>query len=885
MAAKYDRWHRIRLSGDQDKAKSFIPEARQLLGYLEEQRRLGIIKSELITRTLQDGSVIRAQFVGDQPLVEIHSPSAGTEPKPPAILEGFIVRPSEATGQNANTDKDHVLLRPRSKRAWRGYFYDTDAVPTDYPLRYGVYGTFGTTPLFPDGLGYAGNIDWRSADEQRMVTFHGPESRYFKNTTLSSPINKFVYFKGQQLLDLADVEVALIGAGTNAKVRGACLREERNLTGDDAALNGPSLFVIVTHFGFSTRTEYLLRFQVRPTEAAHPLAVRASATGRVAWWEAAMLEIVPESGRVLTSWAYPYSLRDDEHPWHFNQSGTEARCIRRSTSSGGDTYEVRVTVDPPAYSVVETIPCPELTSTTQDDWTQQGQPVLSTYAGDNGIYAVVNYDCFDPGYTHGDTGGRIVVPAPNDGYTALDGGSSSTSDSVVMRTRTVDNMPDSAWLKAAVDFRDDVPVYGYWRMPERHSTLQMSRDIDLTVHTDRNTTGISYLELYPAFWTLQSTITTVITATGTGHIEIGYAREEITGGLKTDWMEEVATTTENASQVTDTGENSVATVVLSGYGADESPTDNDCDVGNGTINLLANPRTITNGASTWPLSTTTSASGSFSCADTASNDVHDRTYCVGYLDLRYRLALTCILDNHTTTGRSASKTQTIGSYSDWQNLGKSPVSGGTNLLDAHSSAIAFDRLAPVQLRSETTALFEVPDGYTLSSSTSSGSYTAKWHGDGVGTLTYQQMIRGQAYFPSLSLSDYGGGSLYTEAAKTPKLVAQAVDTGTTGSVTTSSIDLALRLVTTLGEKLSVPSLTADDPNAPDNYRFGAWQVYKKAYCFSMSLPKAGAATQYFSGLGNALTGEPSRLTLTELTGTTRPRFHPISILTPTRIPT
>lgn len=68
--SRYD--FEYRLLGDVVKAPAAaLGYARKLLGYLAGQRRLGAAKTQMIERTMRDGTVVRAEFVGDQAQVTV----------------------------------------------------------------------------------------------------------------------------------------------------------------------------------------------------------------------------------------------------------------------------------------------------------------------------------------------------------------------------------------------------------------------------------------------------------------------------------------------------------------------------------------------------------------------------------------------------------------------------------------------------------------------------------------------------------------------------------------------------------------------------------------------------------------------------------------------
>src|SRR5690606_33738713 len=69
----------------------------------------------------------------------------------------------------------------------------------------GRKGTYGAR--FPEGVRYAGNVDWRGKDGER-VSWYGPERRYWAAPYLSlhSQYGRFVFILGHKLLDLQEYD-------------------------------------------------------------------------------------------------------------------------------------------------------------------------------------------------------------------------------------------------------------------------------------------------------------------------------------------------------------------------------------------------------------------------------------------------------------------------------------------------------------------------------------------------------------------------------------------------------------------------------------------------------------------------------------------------------
>lgn len=73
---RYTDWTHVHVVGDRAAAAPHVPYGRKLLGYLAEQRARGD-QQAVIVRATEDGSVVRAEFIGSIPRITITPATAG----------------------------------------------------------------------------------------------------------------------------------------------------------------------------------------------------------------------------------------------------------------------------------------------------------------------------------------------------------------------------------------------------------------------------------------------------------------------------------------------------------------------------------------------------------------------------------------------------------------------------------------------------------------------------------------------------------------------------------------------------------------------------------------------------------------------------------------
>ncbi len=204
---RYSGWTPIVVVGDREVAAQHVPEARKLLGFvLEEAKRNGLGIANL-RRELQDGTVLLAEKISELPRVTIIAPGPPPVEEPPEPRGGFIVWPrwDVPTGDPAQrgsqvdpTGNDPTAwLEFAGSRVVTRYWRRWDVVDQIQGARYESY---NRPDLYPDGLYFFGNIDWKDG-EDLALSFYGFCSRYVHDVALLDIGARWVLQQGQALFD------------------------------------------------------------------------------------------------------------------------------------------------------------------------------------------------------------------------------------------------------------------------------------------------------------------------------------------------------------------------------------------------------------------------------------------------------------------------------------------------------------------------------------------------------------------------------------------------------------------------------------------------------------------------------------------------------------
>lgn len=456
MSGRYGGWRR--LSGATAERPDLLDLGKKLLAEVDTQRQLSGVKTLSQRRTLPDGSVVEAGFTYDHPWINVTAgPKEGGRIEARSI-EGFIVRPSDATDQWENADLNHVVLTP-SGSGFVAAFYDEAHRPAGYDSR-PLYGEW-----LPDGLLRYGNVDWRPADESVWVSWMGPSGRYFGYGFGSYGAGPWVFLHGKVLFDCENPEhVAVLDGIANGGliVRGACILRAGLASHLLVALRDDNI------------GEYLLRVRLESPTMQTKLAglgVQGAAH------EFADVEVLASSAELLL--VAESDFPDGYHPYCFNSDGTEARRIFYKS---GTTYEVQIIEDADGVWSRNVVEATTYGST--ETWSAE-----RAYAP-AGSYALTYWV---------DSGGGTFTSHSMSGHhhQSYDEGTATetvgTIEPITLSSISYTNVPEATTQKFAVDFWN-----GEWRYAHQHLSVTTNTSnyaCDMSVNSSRDT---GYFALGPS---------------------------------------------------------------------------------------------------------------------------------------------------------------------------------------------------------------------------------------------------------------------------------------------------------------------------------------------------------------------------------------------------
>lgn len=196
-AIRHTDWTHVHVVGDRSQAAGYVPFARKVLGaVVVDAAHLGL-RTHQITKHLPDGAVVIGELRGGIPRMTIvPPPQHSTTSDPLRGKDDFVVWARDATHPlGIDALYPQQILRP----GWTTFFFDADT--TGYAAFGGKKGTYRA--ILPEGVRYAGNLDWRSKDEER-IQWYGPSSRYFVDGYRRplAQYGRWVFCLGQVLLDV-----------------------------------------------------------------------------------------------------------------------------------------------------------------------------------------------------------------------------------------------------------------------------------------------------------------------------------------------------------------------------------------------------------------------------------------------------------------------------------------------------------------------------------------------------------------------------------------------------------------------------------------------------------------------------------------------------------
>lgn len=190
-------WTHVHVDGDRDAAAPHVPFGRKLLGAVQADAAFQSLKVHKLQRVMQDGTEVTAEIHGAIPRITI-KPAPPPPPAPP-VLQGsddFVVWPRDAA-HPAGIDATYpqLILRPR----WTSFFQDAEIDGyIEFAAKKGTY-----EGVFPDGVRYGANIDWRS-DAGERIHWYGPSARYWVDgyRRPRAQYGKQIFCMGQPIIDV-----------------------------------------------------------------------------------------------------------------------------------------------------------------------------------------------------------------------------------------------------------------------------------------------------------------------------------------------------------------------------------------------------------------------------------------------------------------------------------------------------------------------------------------------------------------------------------------------------------------------------------------------------------------------------------------------------------
>lgn len=360
MAGRYPGELFVRVVGDERAARDLLPAARLVMGQALEAAETNGLGSYTVRRELQDGSVIVAEKIGDLKRVTISAggSSTGNKVEPGG---GFILWPRWNTipfDPYSGDMVDPLKLQPNGWLEFAGsakitrYWDNWDGVVEN--IKGARFERFDTPELYPDGLRYYGNVDWKNGKDWQL-SFYGYYSRYVRDVIIPDATAQYVFAQGQ-LLFARDQYVAELDQPPEWdgwRINSACMREN--------SLNGHTeMIVAFTDYRTgrpTTAQSMFVAFRLLLNDGAAPKGDWRVVIGSHYTLGTTPGKINPEQPSSADNFV------TSDSPWFFNASGTAA--IRTINSEPTDIA-----------SLVNTITQMVEIGSTSIDYSSEQQPYL-----------------------------------------------------------------------------------------------------------------------------------------------------------------------------------------------------------------------------------------------------------------------------------------------------------------------------------------------------------------------------------------------------------------------------------------------------------------------------------------------------------------------------
>ena len=338
MAGRYAGELFTRVVGDERAAQALMPAARLVMGKAVEAAAANNLGSYVLRQPLQDGSVIVAEKIGDLHRVTITTPTRQDKPQ----VEpggGFILWPRWNVVPFLPTFRgDEVDPFGEQPQAWLEFvgtskitrYFDRWDVVDD--IKGARFERFGVPELYPEGLRYFGNNDWKNGGDYAL-SWYGYYSRYVTDVSIPDAMARYVFQQGQLLFDRVAYADGLDDPPDYLqwRINSACLREAEG--------GGTELVVTFTNYVTGTPTSGQSAFVAFTVVRNEGDAEKGN--WRIAQDSQTLLGMTP--GKINPEQpSNPDAFVAAASPWFFNASGTEA--IRTITSEPTNIASLQNTV-------------------------------------------------------------------------------------------------------------------------------------------------------------------------------------------------------------------------------------------------------------------------------------------------------------------------------------------------------------------------------------------------------------------------------------------------------------------------------------------------------------------------------------------------------------
>jgi len=228
--SRYADWHHLRIFGNEDAAMAVLPYARKLLGYAMQQGKASNLGVATIRKRLEDGTLIVAEMIGQQPRITISTIDEPVEQEDIDVFDGFLCWPRTLASPNGvdAVYPQQVLSPPSVSQSWASFLYDRFAGYWEaIKGKKHAYKQRNGADFLPSGLRFYGNVDWESGEGIR-ISWKGASTRYWPDPGLVTGAlwDTKIFHYGRVILDTDTYEAQTTPTPNISQryIKGAALR-------------------------------------------------------------------------------------------------------------------------------------------------------------------------------------------------------------------------------------------------------------------------------------------------------------------------------------------------------------------------------------------------------------------------------------------------------------------------------------------------------------------------------------------------------------------------------------------------------------------------------------------------------------------------------------